>query len=241
MARPKNEFDENEVEEIIELKLIELGGLKSKLSYNNVWNFNKKLVYDNVKRENGNFFNLYGYSFWASDYDGKEYYGRRKIDEIKKSNRVILAGESFNQDNEDLLIIIDKFKNNSKELSTRIIQAFERDRKKNKLLKEQNQKLIDEVHKLRDIIKKFELGFTTVFYNSIFTDNSLNDVMSLKLSGDEYVRDELKKMFNNDEDRLNKILNGINNDINSQKSIIGFHDKIKAKKDLIDLFKEKKD
>lgn len=31
---------------------------------------------------------------------------------------------------------------------------------------------------------------------TIYTDNSLNDVMSLKRTGDSYVLDELKNMFN---------------------------------------------
>ncbi|AJE11708.1 hypothetical protein T259_2334 [Clostridium botulinum CDC_1436] len=36
MARQKNEIDIEEIDEIIYLKLNELGGLKSRLSYNNV-------------------------------------------------------------------------------------------------------------------------------------------------------------------------------------------------------------
>ena len=44
MARQKAKVNKNEVDEIISLKLNDLGGLKSKLTYNNVWNFNKELV-----------------------------------------------------------------------------------------------------------------------------------------------------------------------------------------------------
>ena len=66
MSRYKNKYDKDEVWEIIKLKLEQLGGVKSNLTYNNVWNFNKKLVEDKVKRSNGEYFNLYGYTFWAS-------------------------------------------------------------------------------------------------------------------------------------------------------------------------------
>jgi len=50
MARPQISVNKAEIEEIIGLKIRNLGGIKSKLTYNNVWNFNKKLVNDKVKR-----------------------------------------------------------------------------------------------------------------------------------------------------------------------------------------------
>jgi len=207
MARPQISVNKAEIEEIIGLKIRNLGGIKSKLTYNNVWNFNKKLVNDKVKRNDGEPFNLYGYTFWASGYKGKDYYGKEKIDEIKSSNNIIIAGNSFNVEIEDILIMVDKFHNKPQELSKRLIKAFEKDRKKAKGLKEQNDKLNTEVIKLRKNIKSLEKGFATMFYNSIYTDNSLNDVMSLKKTGDSYVLEELKNMFNKDEERITKILN----------------------------------
>lgn len=236
MGRHTKEINTNEVDEIIDLAIKDLGGDKSKITYNNVWNFNKKLVKNKVKRKDGEKFNLYGYSFWASDYKGDYYYGRLKIDEKKSSNEVILAGESFDVDIQDLLLLVEKHKQSPEELSKRIVKIFRRDKKRLKLLEEQNRKLNNEIKKLREIQGKFELGFTTLFYNSIFTDNSLNDVMSLKLSGDEYVRDELKKMFNNDDDKLNNILNS-QSQVNLKKSFFESHDKATAKERLNKLFK----
>ena len=44
MARARREVDEIEVEEIIRLKVEELGGAKNKLTNNSVFQFNKKTL-----------------------------------------------------------------------------------------------------------------------------------------------------------------------------------------------------
>ena len=45
-----------------------------------------------------------------------------------------------------------------------------------------------------------------MFYRSINESNSLNDVMSIGKSGDEFVKDSLRTMFNSDENKINQIL-----------------------------------
>lgn len=239
MARKKAEIDKKEVDEIIALKLNDLGGLKSKLTYNNVWNFNKELSKNKTLNYKGKPFNLYGYTFWASGYNGEDYYGKAKIDETKASKEIILAGESFSKEVQDLLILIDKYKDEPKELSKRIVKVFEADRKKMGLLAEQNKKLNDEISKLRKEKAQLEEGFTTVFYNSIYTDNSLNDVMSITKSGDSVMLDSLKTMFNGDEDKLNQILEGKSKKVENSKNILSLESKMSNKRHLKDLFKDK--
>lgn len=236
MARQRTEVDVLEIEEIIQLKLKELGGLKSKLTYNNVWNFNKELVKSQVKRSNGECFKLYGYTFWASNYNGEDYLGKAKIDEIKNSNEITLAGETFSKDIQDILILVDKYKNKPQDLSKKLVKLFESDRKKIEALSEQNKKLNDEVVKLRDSLDKFEKGFATMFCNSVYTDNSLNDVMSLKRSGDQYVVDELKNMFNKDEDKISKILSPEKEEAPKSTKVLEIQSKVKNKQSLNDLF-----
>lgn len=233
MARKKNTIDKSEVEEIIALKIQDLGGIKSKLTYNNVWNVNKQLVKEKRKRSNGNLFNLYGYTFWASNYNGEDYYGKSTIDRIKSTDNIILAGESFTVELQDILIIVDKFHNKPQELSKRLIKLFEKDRKKIKSLKEQNDKLNKELVKLRKNIELLEHGFATMFYNSIYTDNSLNDVTSLKKSGDFFVLEELKYMFNQDEGRIGNLLNKHMQD-KTNSSVINMYDLAKTKAKLED-------
>lgn len=94
----------------------------------------------------------------------------------------------------------------------------------------------DEVVKLRDSLDKFEKGFATMFCNSVYTDNSLNDVMSLKRSGDQYVVNELKNMFNKDEDRISKILSPEQEEVSKSTKVLDIQSKVKNKQSLNDLF-----
>lgn len=220
MARPENTWDEEEIEEIISLKLQELGGIKSKLSYNNVYKLNQKLCETNTKRKNGENFNLYGYTFWASSYKGKAYYGKEKIDEAKASNKIILAGESFDVDTEDIILMVDKYHKKPEELSRRLIKAFKRDRQRIKALEQRSDELRQEVCNLRDDLKRFERGFATMFMGSNDENNSLKDVITLNKSEDKKILKELKNMFNNDESKIAQILSdSSNNDDISNKPI----------------------
>lgn len=236
MARQKAEINTKEVDEIIALKLNDLGGLKSKLTYNNVWNFNKNLVKDKVLNSEGKPFTLYGYTFWASSYNGEDYYGKAKIDEIKSSKEIVLAGESFSKEVQDILILVDKYKYKPQELSKKLVKIFESDRKKMDLLSEQNKKLNKEITSLREQKKQLEEGFTTVFYNSIYTDNSMNDVMSINKSGDSHMLESLKTMFNEDENKLNQILSPKKQGGTARSNLVNLEQKMTAKQRLHDLF-----
>lgn len=56
MARAKRTIDKEEVDEIIYLKLKELGGMKKRLTYNSVFTFNKEIANNpKYKRKNGEF------------------------------------------------------------------------------------------------------------------------------------------------------------------------------------------
>ena len=236
MARQKSKINKNEVDEIISLKLNDLGGLKSKLTYINVWTFNKKLVKEKALNSEGKPFTLYGYTFWASGYNGEDYYGKAKIDEIKSSEEIILAGESFSKEVQDILILVDKYKDKPQELSKRLVKIFESDRKKMSALTEQNKSLNEEVLSLRKQKEQLEEGFTTVFYNSIYTDNSMTDVMSITKSGDSYMLDSLKTMFNEDENKLNQIVEPKKKVLQLEPNVLSLEQKLANKKQLEDLF-----
>ncbi|MGV3075061.1 hypothetical protein ACEE21_08070 [Clostridium baratii] len=236
MARQKKTINKEEVDEIIELTIKELGGLKSKLSYNKVWNFNKKLVKDKIMRANGELFSEYGYTFWASHYKGEDYYGKAQIDKLKSLDDIVIVGESFSRDTQDLLLLVDKYHSKPDELAKRLVKIFERDRKKIAALQQQNSKMNSEIASLREKQATFEKGFVTLFYNSIYVDNSLTDVMSIKKSCDSYVADELKNMFNHDENKISKLLEPKNTNTPKDSSVIDFHDKAKAKAELEELF-----
>lgn len=234
MARGKRNFDCEEVEEIILLKLKELGGIKKKLTYNSVFQFNKKIA-DNKEylRANGKFYTLYGYDFWSSHYKGEEYYGRKRIDEIKNNSNVIVAGEEFNADMQDILTLVNDLHNKPSVLAKRLLLVFDRDRSKLKQLEKENEKLAKQNELLNKRIKMFEKGFVSLFYNSSEANNSLENVMSMTKSRDGAVYNELKNMFNNDESRLKKVLNIGNSTskvVEVKNNIISMEDTEEAKK-----------
>jgi hypothetical protein len=205
MARPKMKYEEQEVDEIIELKLAQLCGQKSKLTYNNVWNFNKEIT-NNKKytRKNGEKYKLYGYSFWATGYNGEDYYGKHRIDEIKGEDEFILAGKAFIAEMQDISLLVNRYHKNPQVLSEKLIKLFESDRKKIKMLVEQNQSLCLALKNANNNLEGFKKSFATVFYNSAETKNSLRDVISLTKSEDKVIYDELKNMFIDDNKLINK-------------------------------------
>jgi hypothetical protein len=208
MARAKREYDTEEVKEIVNLKLKELGGIKSKLTYNSVFQFNKKIAVNNeYKRSNGELFTLYGYDFWASGYNGEDYYGRKRIDEIKNNSNVQIVGEEYEPDMQDIITLVNDFHKKPDLLVKRLLRLFSRDKNKIKLLELDNAKMKKQNEVLNKRIATFEKGLTTLFYNSSVSHNSLENVMNLTNSKDTIVRDELLNMFEKKKSRLNSVLN----------------------------------
>ncbi|MCB2290177.1 hypothetical protein LGK97_10400 [Clostridium sp. CS001] len=235
MARQKREVDEEEIDEIISLKLKELNGIKRKLTYNSVCTFNERIANNpEYKRLDGKLFNKYGYDFWATSYKGEDYFGKKKIDEVKNSRDVILAGEVFNPEIQDLLVLVDNYHKNPHELSKRLVKLMERDRKNIAMLREQNERLNISLAKAKKNLELFEEGFATMFYSSSSADNSLYDVMSLKRSADSFVYDELRNMFNRDESRLGKILNPKETEEGEDSKVVDMQDKLRKIEELED-------
>lgn len=201
MARPKLEIDEKEIDEIIHLKLQDLNGVKSKLTYNNVWVFNKKIANNKqYVRENGSEYNLYGYQFWASSYKGVDYLGKRRIDEIKSQDSFILAGKQFTAKMQDLVVLFDKYGSNEKEmciLRDKILRIFEKDRKQIEYLEEELEAAEEKLKNATNRLEKFQNNFLEMFYASQSEYNSLPNVMRLAKSEDEVINQQLREMFIN--------------------------------------------
>lgn len=184
MARAKRTIDKEEVDEIIYLKLKELGGMKKRLTYNSVFTFNKEIANNpKYKRKNGELFTLYGYDFWASSYNNEDYYGRQRINEIKNTSNVIVAGKEFIPEVEDIHALVNDY----------------------------YKKLKKEKDDLQKALQSFEREFASIFCNSRLADNSLVDVMSMNKSKDYLVYDGLKNMFNDEKLVELSKTNGINN------------------------------
>ena len=212
MARAKRTIDKEEVDEIIYLKLKELGGMKKRLTYNSVFTFNKEIANNpKYKRKNGDLFNLYGYDFWASSYNNEDYYGRQRINEIKNSSNVVVAGKEFIPEIGDIHALVNEYYKKPEVLYKKLAKVFEMDKNKLKKLEEENKELKKEKDDLQKALKSFEREFGSIFCNSRLADNSLVDVISMNKSKDSMVYDSLKNMFNDDKiDELRKT-NNLNN------------------------------
>ena len=159
MARAKREIDKEEIEEIILLKLEELGGRKSKLTANNVAKFSKEIANnEKYKRKNGKLFNYYGYDIWAGRYKGQDYYGKIKLAEIKNSIDVVAVGKEFIPDIQDIIILVDKNYKEPEKLSKKLISIFESDKKR-------IDKLSKELDKVKEQNKRLKQNFNEYINN----------------------------------------------------------------------------
>ena len=200
MARARREVDEIEVEEIIRLKVEELGGAKNKLTNNSVFQFNKKIANNpEYKRKDGKLFNLYGYDFWAGNYKGEDYYGKKKINEIKNETNITVAGEIFIPEVQDVILLVNQYHEKPEMLSRKLASIFTADKKKIAKLEKENQKLKKDKENLKKNLEDFQIGFASLFCNSHYMSNSLTDVISMKRSNDELVYNELKNMFKSED------------------------------------------
>lgn len=195
MARPKKVIDTTEVDEIIQLILEKLEYKNNKLNYNNVWQFNQKLVEEGVLRKNNEPFNLYGYAFWASSYNGEPYYGKSKIDEIKTTSPIVIAGENMDITEADVHFLIKRYKHRPEELSRRFIKIFEKNNSTIQKLKNQNIELNKQIIKLRSEKESLENSLLMLFYNSQYTTNSMVNIMSSSKEGDSLLKKEFKNIY----------------------------------------------
>ncbi len=196
MARAKRTIDKDEVDEIIYLKLKELGGMKKRLTYNSVFTFNKEIANNpKYKRKSGELFTLYGYDFWASSYNNEDYYGRQRINEIKNASNIVVAGKEFMPEVEDIHALVNEYYKKPEVLYKKLAKVFEMDKTKLKNLEEENKKLKKEKDDLQKALQSFEREFASIFCNSRLADNSLVDVISMNKSKDSVVYNSLKNMF----------------------------------------------
>lgn len=207
MGKPKIKIDHIEIDEIISLKLKTLGGIRKKLTYNSVWIFNKKIANNKQYiRENGKLFISYGYSIWASGYNAEDYYGRKRIDEIKRNPNTRVVGEEFSPGVQDIIMLVNDLSSKPEVLSRKLVLMFEKDINKIEILEKTVSSLTNKCKQVSKRMELFEKGFATAFYNSVSDNNSLPNVMCMMKSKDENIRKELTSMFDQDKVRLSQVI-----------------------------------
>lgn len=234
MARPKKTYDMEEVEEIVKLTLKNLNGIREKLTPNLVWTLNKELAKDSKNlRKNGAPFTLYGYHFWYTESE----FGRKKIEEVKnaKANEgFTLAGESFVPEMKDIAVLVTKFHKKPDELIRRLTKLMITDRDKLQMYKEQCDDLKKENIKLKEKIDMNKKRYLTLFMESANSSNSLPDVLSLKRSDDDLLKDELYNVFGEDLDSFTSNKTAISSDGNVIHITISEDEKLARIKELED-------
>lgn len=141
---------------------------------------------------------MYGYQFWASNYKGVDYLGKRRIDEIKSQDSFILAGKQFNAKMQDLVVLFDKYGTNEKEmciLRDKVLRIFEKDRKQIEYLEEELEAAEEKLKNTTYRLERFQDNFLEIFYASQSEYNSLPNVMRLAKSEDEVINQQLRDMF----------------------------------------------
>ncbi|MGG0239840.1 hypothetical protein [Bacillus rhizoplanae] len=198
MARKSIVFDEQELHEIIQLRLKELNGNHLKLTYNSVFQLNKQLVKEKEIRANGVPFKAYSQDFWSKEYRGSPYRGKELIDEMKNKTLIEVADGSFGKDFVDIAKLVDDYHTNPQQLAKKIMQIMEKDRKSIKELNKENVELSKEKQKLQEEIEQLQKGIITLFHHSKSHKTSLVNVMNMGKTADPVVKDVLMSMFAGD-------------------------------------------
>ena len=205
VGRPQNEYDIEEVDEIIEKKYNSVEGDISKLSYYSVTQFNKYLTEKKFKNNNGNIFRNYGFYFWIGEYKGKINYGKERIDYYKNHKQIHVGGELFEIDTTDIELIIDNNKDDLQTMKRRLVKVFKKERSQNLMNEKQFIQMQKDIVYYKKLVEQYQEALLMLFYNSQYSNNSLNDVITLKKAGDNLIMNELSTIFDNDTSFINYI------------------------------------
>lgn len=197
MAKTKTFYDIEEIDEIIELYIKHYGGVISELKFKTISDFNSKIANNqNYQRKNGNLYKLYKYNFWGGSYKGEYNYGKKRIIEINKKNKVRTVGNEFQSDISDIVAMINSLHKNPQKLIQMMSRLFDKERKKILKLEADYKKLKEDNYNLLNKIENLETGITNLIFYSQNPNNSLNNMLNISKSEDSICYDELVNMFN---------------------------------------------
>lgn len=193
-----------EVDEIIELKIKELDGLASKLTYNNVWEFNKKISNNpDFKNFKGQQFNCYSSDFWSAKYKNKDNYGRSRITYYKdKGYKDAIFNGDFDPNIRDIVLAVNDLHSKPERLIRVLSKMFEEKVKTIEILDkslEEHKLLLQAKDKM---IKQMERATYNLFFASSDSRNSLRDMKDLRRSKDKFLINELESAVGNRKDFL---------------------------------------
>lgn len=197
-GRPKTNYDIDEVKEILDRKLQSIDFDYSKFTYNSVFKYNQYLVNKRVLNSKGNIFTLYGYAFWAADYNGVSNYGKEQINLYKQGAKPKVAGEFFAVDTADVEAIIDANINNPYQMKKLLVKMFKNERKSNANNDKKFHEMQKELKEYQELAEQYKNALFMLFYNSQYSDNQLLNMMTLDNENNSYIKNEINDIFKGD-------------------------------------------
>ena len=179
-----------EVDEIIELKIKDLDGIASKLTNNNVWQFNKKIA-DNPKFKNfkGETFHCYSGDFWTGRYKDKGY------------KSAIFDG-NFDPNLKDIILAVNDLHTKPEKLIKALSQIFLEKAQTIEILENSIEEYKVSLEAKDKLIKQMEKSTYNLFFASSDSRNSLRDMMNIKRSKDKFLINELELVVGSRKDFL---------------------------------------
>lgn len=227
-----------EVDEIIELKIKELDGVASKLTYNSVWQFNKKISNNSDFRNfKGEYFRCYSSDFWSTKYKNKDNYGRSRITYYKeKGYKDIVFDGDFDSNIKDIVLAVNDLHSKPEKLIRILSKIFEEERKTIEVLENSIEEYKLSLQAKDKLIKQMEKSMYNLFFASSDSRNSLRDMMNLRRSKDKFLINELESAVGSRKDFLDLLNEGESYDLEKNKNVFSFGDM--AKEDIEDLENE---
>lgn len=198
---------EEEIDEIIELRIQEIEGAVSKLTSNGVWQLNKRIANNpEILRKNGKIFNYYSSDFWSAKYKNKDNYGKARIQYYKnKSDNEILFDGSFDPGIKDIVLAVQDLHSKPDRL-VKVLQGMYLEKVKEiKVLKEERDSYKKEYDKEKKLNEMMQGAVYNLFFASSDSRNSLKNVMDLEKGKDKFIVNELEAAVGNRKDFLELI------------------------------------
>jgi hypothetical protein len=193
-----------EVDEIIELKIKDLDGLVSKLTNNNVWEFNKKISADpTFKNFKGEPFKCYSSDFWAGRYKKRDNYGRARIAYYKdKGYKNAIFNGDFDPNLKDIVLAVNEFHSKPERLVRVLSKIFTEKNRTIEILEKSLEEYKESLQAKDNLIKQMEDSIYSLFFASSDSRNSLRDMFNLRRSKDRFLINELESAIGNRKDFL---------------------------------------
>ena len=209
-----------EVDEIIELKIKDLDGIASKLTNNNVWQFNKKIA-DNPEFKNfkGETFHCYSGDFWTGRYKNKDNYGRARIQYYKDKGYkgVIFDG--------NLILAVNDLHTKPEKLIKALSQIFLEKAQTIEILESSIEEYKVSLDAKDKLIKQMEKSTYNLFFASSDSRNSLRDMMNISRSKDKFLINELESAVGKRKDFLDLLNKEESDNLEKVDNVFSFSSK----------------